>query len=91
MRSRYSAYALGLEPYLLDTWHPSTRPAALALDEPPVPKWIGLQVLEAGEDGDRGVVEFIARCRMGGKAERLRERSRFVREAGRWLYVGPTE
>lgn len=87
MRSRYAAYALGLERYLLDTWHPSTRPAALALDQPPAPKWIGLQVLDANERGDEGVVEFVARYKVGGKAERLRERSRFVREGGRWLYL----
>jgi len=31
MRSRYSAYVLKLEAYLLATWHPGTRPAALDL------------------------------------------------------------
>ena len=34
MRSRYSAYALGLHDYLLQTWHPDTRPRQLAPDEP---------------------------------------------------------
>ena len=29
MRSRYSAYVLKLEDYLLATWHPDTRPRQL--------------------------------------------------------------
>lgn len=87
MRSRYCAHALGLERYLLDTWHPSTRPAQLGLATAPVAKWIGLRVEHAAQDGEEGVVQFVARYKVGGKAERLHERSRFVREAGRWLYV----
>ncbi|ERD99552.1 YchJ family protein [Pseudogulbenkiania ferrooxidans] len=91
MRSRYSAYALGLEAYLLATWHPSTRPEALHLDEDAgVVKWIGLEVkrCEAGLEADgEGVVEFVARCKVGGKAERMHETSRFLREDGRWYYV----
>lgn len=88
MRSRYSAFALGLEDYLLATWHASTRPAALGLKEGPQPKWIGLKVIAgAQQDADHGTVHFVARCRIGGKAERLEETSRFVREDGRWYYV----
>ncbi|KMN48595.1 hypothetical protein VL04_08810 [Chromobacterium violaceum] len=91
MRSRYSAYALGLEDYLLATWHPSTRPEALHLDEDAgVVKWIGLEVKRCEAGGERdaeGVVEFVARCKVGGKAERMHETSRFLREDGRWYYV----
>ena len=91
MRSRFSAYALGREDYLLATWHASTRPAALDLAEDAgVVKWIALEVLrcEAGLAGDAaGIVEFVARYKVGGKAEKLREVSRFVREDGRWYYV----
>ena len=82
MRSRYSAYVLALEPYLLATWHASTRPASLALD--PATRWLGLSVKSAGETA----VEFVARYRVGGgSAVRLHERSRFVRKEGRWFYV----
>jgi SEC-C motif-containing protein len=84
MRSRYSAYVLGLIDYLLATWHPSTSPGELEL--PPV-KWLGLEVRHAAQAGDAGVVEFVARCRDGGRAQRLHETSRFVREAGRWYYI----
>jgi SEC-C motif-containing protein len=86
MRSRYSAYTLGLVPYLLDTWHPRTRPATLSLD--PATKWLGLEVRAHREvDETHATVEFVARCRDAGRATRLHETSRFVREGGRWLYV----
>jgi SEC-C motif-containing protein len=87
MRSRYSAFALGLPAYLRDTWHPSTRPAAL---EPPAAglRWLGLEVRRhVPRDADHALVEFVARSKLGGRAERLHETSRFVREHGRWFYV----
>ena len=88
MRSRYSAFALGLSDYLLQSWHPDTRPAELDVHTPPQPKWIGLKVLATSLQDDRhGRVHFIARCRVGGRAERLEEHSRFVREGGRWYYL----
>lgn len=88
MRSRYSAYVRADEGYLLDTWHPATRPASLDLAASPRPTWLGLEVKRHVEDGDRAVVEFVARFRHGGgKAQRMRETSRFVREDGRWYYV----
>lgn len=87
MRSRYSAYVLDLRSYVLDTWHPSTRPVAI---EPPEPGlvWLGLQIKAAPvAEGDGGTVAFVARSKLGGRAHRLCENSRFVREAGRWYYV----
>lgn len=87
MRSRYSAYALGLHDYLLATWHASTRPAALEPD-PPGLRWLGLDMRRhEGQDESHAVVEFIARSKLGGRAHRLHETSRFVRENGRWFYV----
>jgi SEC-C motif domain protein len=88
MRSRYSAFALGLGDYLLATWHVTTRPAALDVHTPPQPRWIGLKVLESNlQDSEHGTVHFIATCRVGGRAQRMEERSRFVRENGQWFYV----
>jgi SEC-C motif-containing protein len=85
MRSRYSAYVLGLLDYLLVTWHPSTAPGDLELD---AVKWLGLEVKAASSAGDAGVVEFVARYRdSNGRAQRLHEVSRFVREEGRWRYI----
>jgi SEC-C motif-containing protein len=87
MRSRYSAFVLKRADYLNATWHAETRPAALALDETPVPQWLGLKVLAASEDSERATVEFVARYKLGGRAHRLHETSRFVREDGRWFYL----
>jgi len=87
MRSRYSAFMLGLHDYLLATWHPSTRPASLDAD-PPGLKWLGLEVkAEGSQDADHATVEFVARSKLGGRAHRLHELSRFVREGGHWFYV----
>lgn len=84
MRSRYSAYVVGLIDYLLATWHPSTAPGELELS--PV-KWIGLEVRHAETSGEAGVVEFIARCRVNGRAQRIHETGRFVRQDARWYYI----
>lgn len=87
MRSRYSAYALGLETYLLATWHPDTRPAALDLAAGAV-KWIELEVKSnAMESASQATVEFVARYKIAGRAHRLHEISRFARADERWFYV----
>ena len=86
MRSRYCAFVLEDADYLLATWHPSTRPLELGFE--PGLKWLGLEVREVREAGaDHAEVEFIARSRLAGRGRRLHERSRFVREGGRWYYV----
>lgn len=86
MRSRYSAFVLERTDYLLASWHASTRPANLTLE--PGVKWLGLTVKRHQViDPDHAEVEFVARSRIGGKGQRLEERSRFVREGGRWFYV----
>lgn len=88
MRSRYSAYALGLAPYLLATWAPETRPDDLDLVTPPQAQWIGLQVLSHQSEGEAALVGFVARYKLNGRAHRLHENSRFRRDAdGRWLYI----
>ncbi len=87
MRSRYSAFVMQNEAYLLATWHPRTRPTSVAFESGM--KWLGLKVVAARAiDTNSAEVEFIARYRVGGaSAARVQERSRFVREAGRWFYV----
>ncbi|HZT55716.1 MAG TPA: YchJ family metal-binding protein [Burkholderiaceae bacterium] len=87
MRSRYSAFVLDALDYLRASWHASTRPASLS-PNPPGLKWLGLEVRrQALIDADHATVEFIARHKLGGRAARLHELSRFVREEGRWFYV----
>ena len=89
MRSRYSAYVLKREDYLLATWHPSTRPDHLKLaSQQPAPSWLGLTVKRHEDGTTQSVVEFVARLRYGGgRAQRLHEISRFLREDGRWYYL----
>ena len=90
MRSRYCAYVLRLEAYLLASWHASTRPQSLNLAAGAgTTKWLGLKVLRHRNTGpDRAVVEFVARYRIGGgSAARLHEVSRFLLENGRWYYL----
>ena len=88
MRSRFSAFALGLEGYLLDSWDPSTRPDTVDLDGDV--EWRRLQIVDTalgGASDDTGVVEYRASFRRGGQSGLLQERSRFVRVRGRWRYV----
>jgi len=88
MRSRYSAYTMTKSDYLLHTWHISTRPEKLSHD--PAIQWIGLSIkaCNQGQASDQeGVVEFIARYKINGRAHRLHETSRFVKENGRWFYL----
>jgi SEC-C motif-containing protein len=90
MRSRYSAFVLDELDYLRATWHESTRPVQLEPNEPGT-RWLGLQVRRhAMQDADHGTVEFVARVRHNGRATRLHEVSRFVREKGRWFYLDGT-
>ncbi len=88
MRSRYSAYVLGEEDYLLDTWHPAFRPRQLM--QVPGQKWLGLKI-RATSGGlatdSTGTVEFVARFKVDGRGHRLHETSRFVCEAGHWYYT----
>jgi SEC-C motif-containing protein len=87
MRSRYSAYVLDQQGYLLASWHASTRPVDLPPPEPGL-RWLGLDVKRhVPIDDDHATVEFVARSKLGGRAHRLHEVSRFVREGGRWFYV----
>jgi SEC-C motif-containing protein len=91
MRSRYTAYVRLREDYLLATWHSSTRPAALGLANEAPTKWLRLEVRRHEQtDADHAIVEFIARYKINGRAHRLHEVSRFVREDGRWFYVDAT-
>lgn len=87
MRSRYSAFALGLGDYLWRTWHPRTRPEQVALDDT---VWTGLEILDVVDGSDRdseGIVEYVAHFRRGRQRGTLHERSRFERRGRRWLYL----
>jgi SEC-C motif domain protein len=88
MRSRYSAFVLGNPGYLLATWHPRTRLATLDLDGDV--RWTGLDVLATTGGSPleaEGTVEFRAHYVVAGRDGAQHERSRFLREQGRWRYL----
>jgi SEC-C motif-containing protein len=89
MRSRFEAFRDGDAEWLLASWHPSTRPKSLDLGGNP--KWRGLQILDTvagGPEDTTGIVEFRATYLVpGAEVGVQQERSRFVREDGRWFYL----
>lgn len=88
MRSRYCAFVVCDDAYLLSTWHASTRPRRIRFD--PMQRWLGLQIRatqDGGPDDLTGVVEFVCRSKINGKGHRLHEVSRFARVEGRWRYL----
>lgn len=88
MRSRYTAYTQQHEDYLLATWHPSTRPVKLELTGQPAQQWLGLTVKRHEQTAaNQAIVEFVARYKINGRAHRLHEISRFLRENDVWMYV----
>ena len=89
MRSRYTAYLLKREDYLLQTWHKSKSPKTLNLGAEKV-KWLGLTILnvEGGSENDiTGKVEFIAEFNRLSKTYKLHEISNFINEEMKWFYV----
>ena len=87
MRSRFSAYALDCQQYLLNSWHPSTRPESIETD--PSVQWIRLKIIDTEKHPDQ--VEYVATFKLHGKAHKMRENSRFIFEYGYWFYVGAIE
>ena len=90
MRSRYTAFVLENEAYLLHTWQETYRPGKLEFDAGA--KWLGLEIKDFAPTGlkegrDTAEVEFVARVRVAGKANRLHERSLFVCQEGQWQYT----
>lgn len=87
MRSRYAAFVLDRRDYLLASWHPRTRPANLAEPEPGL-RWLGLEVKSfQPQDEAHASVAFVARSKLGGRAHRLVETSRFEKLEGSWYYL----
>ena len=93
MRSRYTAYVRGAIEYLIATHDPSTRKG---LDRRSLAQfcrdtgWLGLEIVateKGGQDDSTGVVEFIARGVSKSVPFAQRERSRFRKVDGQWLYV----
>ena len=88
MRSRYSAYVLGNTAYLKATWHPDYVPSDFQIADQDKTQWLGLNIKRyETSNANHAIVEFVARYKVNGRAYRLHEVSRFVREQGRWYYL----
>jgi SEC-C motif domain protein len=89
MRSRYSAYALKLPAYILQTWHADTRPQNLTLQDLDGIKWLKLQVLSHEQaETDKAFVRFVATYQSGKQKKTvLQEHSRFEKVDGQWQYL----
>jgi len=91
MRSRYSAFALGLADYIIATTHPdnsdyredvaSWREEILAFSHHT--SFLGLRILSFEPGQEESFVTFEATL----SSDILKERSRFLKPAQRWLYV----
>ena len=89
MRSRYSAYAMKLEPYLLSTWYSDTCPDEPLFQDQDPTQWVGLTIKNQTIAVDQlsGTVEFVAIFKVNGKAHRIYEISQFVKQGQQWFYV----
>ena len=91
MRSRYSAYALGLSQYIIKTTHPKSvyfennrKKWIAALDQfSRETRFLKLEIEGYGEDW----VQFTAHLEQSGKSVQLREKSHFQKVDGKWLYL----
>ena len=90
MRSRYSAYALGIIEYIMTTTHPNNPDASIALSDwqtsiaefSKTTQFIGLSILEFVDGENEAYVTFEARFDHGF----MKEKSRFYKMNGKWLY-----
>jgi SEC-C motif-containing protein len=95
MRSRYSAFVLENAAYLLRTLHPSLperqRPEAETLTllrrACRAYEYPGMAVLDSKQEDDAALVLFLAHMKDHGKDSSFLEKSKFVREGGKWLYT----
>jgi SEC-C motif-containing protein len=91
MKSRYSAYAADVPDYIIKTTHPDNPDFT---DD--TKKWreeikrftqqtefLKLKILDFMQEQEEAYVTFIATLSSG----ELREKSRFLKVSGRWLYV----
>jgi SEC-C motif domain protein len=90
MRSRYSAYAQHLFSYVIDTMTGEAL-ARFTLDDAKKwahsAQWMGLKIGASHTSQEEGFVTFIASYQRDGTITHLKERSRFIKENGRWLYI----
>jgi SEC-C motif-containing protein len=94
MRSRYSAYTLDNQAYLMKTLAPESREEEEQETEQVSDtnmKWLGLEIRSTSKgcvEDETGIVEFVAKYKVGDKLGIHHERSNFRREDGCWVCIG---
>ncbi len=93
MRSRYTAFVLGLGDYLYETLADNQRDdfdVAEFNASAAETKWQGLEIRNAsagGETDETGTVEFVATYKSQGQQIQHHELAMFTRENGRWVFA----
>ncbi len=90
MRSRYSAYALSLADYVMQTTHQATHSAdwrQSILEFGQKTQFESLAILDFADDRERATVTFRAGLSESGRDVSFTEKSQFIKKGGRWLYV----
>lgn len=90
MRSRYSAYVLKNEDYLLKTWHSSTRPAFLELEDDNT-EWKKLVIIYRSDSEVHFVAFFSTSKNASENIFSLYEESTFIKEKNAWFYLSGKE
>jgi len=89
MRSRYVAYALNMEAYLLNTWADVSRPAHIDVENGL--SWQSLKILKTKKGlkkDSKGWVKFTAVYQVGFEQNEMTENSKFIRNnALHWVYL----
>jgi SEC-C motif-containing protein len=97
MRSRYSAYALNLSDYVINTTHPdnpqfqqnnsewSEQISEFAHSY----EFIDLKILEFIDGSFKSIVHFVAFMKKNNQIYQLNEKSLFYKVKGKWLYHSP--
>lgn len=91
MKSRYCAYAAGDSSYIIKTTHPDNPDYTTniksweesILNFSKQTKFLGLEIIDFIDGEEEAFVTFNARLSSGN----LKEKSRFLKLHGRWLYV----
>ncbi|MBX9923149.1 MAG: hypothetical protein K2Y01_03470 [Rhabdochlamydiaceae bacterium] len=94
MRSRYSAYALGLADYIIETTHPDHPHVSAKVWEwredilqfTRETEFLDLEILSSEERQEKAYVTFTASLMQHGKDVSYTEKSLFELKDGIWLY-----
>lgn len=86
MRARYCAHVVNRPQFILDSWHGSSRPSLADIAPFVALPWHDLTILGHQAGPSESFVTFLARYQDGDKLAFHLEKSRFVKEEGRWYF-----